>query len=202
VRTALLGFLQDVAARDWEAPPTGLPRPMEPGPSDPGVVSTTEARRIEKEFTAYFEARGRFRLDPEGRNAKHTPSSTRRPTRLPRSPPTRSCRSSRRSPSTRTSRSRRATSPSPDASSLSFSDRLPASQQRSPDHLAELGALTLKPEANIIKLPNISASVPQLKAAIAELQAKGYKLPDYPEVPKTDEEKDIKANTTRSRAAP
>jgi len=62
-----------------------------------------------------------------------------------------------------------------------------------PDALAELGALTLKPEANIIKLPNISASVPQLKAAIAELQKKGYALPDFPEVPKTDAEKDAKA---------
>ncbi len=65
--------------------------------------------------------------------------------------------------------------------------------QRIGDHLAELGALTLKPEANIIKLPNISASVPQLKEAIAELQAHGYSVPDYPESPKTDAEKDIKA---------
>ena len=73
-----------------------------------------------------------------------------------------------------------------------FADRLPAGQ-KTPDHLAELGALTLKPEANIIKLPNISASVPQLKAAIAELQKKGYALPDYPEAPKTDAEKDAKA---------
>ncbi len=73
-----------------------------------------------------------------------------------------------------------------------FGDRLPA-EQRVGDHLAELGALTLKPEANIIKLPNISASVPQLKEAIAELQAKGFKIPDYPEVPKTDAEKDAKA---------
>jgi isocitrate dehydrogenase len=62
-----------------------------------------------------------------------------------------------------------------------------------PDALAELGTLTLKPEANIIKLPNISASVPQLKAAIAELQAKGYPLPDFPEVATTDAEKDSKA---------
>ena len=73
-----------------------------------------------------------------------------------------------------------------------FSDLLPP-EQRVPDALAELGALTLKPEANIIKLPNISASVPQLKAAIAELQAKGYKLPDFPEVATTDAEKDAKA---------
>ena len=73
-----------------------------------------------------------------------------------------------------------------------FSDQLPAGQ-RVPDNLAELGALTLKPEANIIKLPNISASVPQLKEAIAELQSHGYKLPDFPQVPKTDTEKDAKA---------
>ena len=61
------------------------------------------------------------------------------------------------------------------------SDLLPPAQRR-PDSLAELGALTLRPEANIIKLPNVSASVPQLKAAIAELQALGYALPDYPEI--------------------
>ena len=73
-----------------------------------------------------------------------------------------------------------------------FSDRLPA-DQKTEDALAELGALTLKPEANIIKLPNISASVPQLKAAIAELQKRGFALPDYPEVPANDDEKDAKA---------
>ena len=60
-------------------------------------------------------------------------------------------------------------------------------EQRVPDTLAELGKLTLKSEANIIKLPNISASVAQLKAAIKELQDKGYKIPDFPESPKTDE---------------
>jgi len=65
--------------------------------------------------------------------------------------------------------------------------------QRVPDSLSELGKLTLTPEANIIKLPNISASVAQLKAAIKELQDKGYKIPDFPESPKTDEEKDIRA---------
>ena len=65
--------------------------------------------------------------------------------------------------------------------------------QRIADALAELGELTLKPEANIIKLPNISASIPQLKAAIAELQKQGYKLPEYPDTAKTDAEKDIKA---------
>jgi isocitrate dehydrogenase len=66
-------------------------------------------------------------------------------------------------------------------------------EQRVTDHLAELGKLTLKPEANIIKLPNISASVSQLTSAIKELQAKGYALPDYPESPKTDEEKALRA---------
>lgn len=65
--------------------------------------------------------------------------------------------------------------------------------QRIPDNLAELGRLTLTPEANIIKLPNISASLPQLQEAIAELQAQGYKLPDYPENPATEAEKEIQA---------
>ena len=73
-----------------------------------------------------------------------------------------------------------------------FPERLKP-EQRVPDALAELGKLTLTPEANIIKLPNISASVSQLEAAIAELQAKGYDVPDYPAAPKTDEEKEIKA---------
>ena len=66
-------------------------------------------------------------------------------------------------------------------------------EQRVPDYLGQLGKLTLRPEANIIKLPNISASVSQLVAAIKELQAKGYKIPDYPENPKNDEEKAIRA---------
>jgi isocitrate dehydrogenase len=73
-----------------------------------------------------------------------------------------------------------------------FPDRLSADQQV-PDALAELGELAKTPEANIIKLPNISASVPQLKAAIAELQEQGYAIPDYPEEPSTDEERDIRA---------
>src|SRR3972149_917642 len=64
--------------------------------------------------------------------------------------------------------------------------------QRVPDFLTQLGELATTPEANIIKLPNISASVPQLKAAIKELQSQGYNLPDYPEDPKTDAEKEIK----------
>ncbi len=76
---------------------------------------------------------------------------------------------------------------------ISLSGRILAAFNLAPDHLSELGALTLKPEANIIKLPNISASVPQLKAAIAELQKKGHALPDYPENPKNDAEKDAKA---------
>ena len=63
--------------------------------------------------------------------------------------------------------------------------------QRISDALSELGALAKTPEANIIKLPNISASVPQMKAAIAELQAKGFAVPDYPEEPKTDEERAV-----------
>ncbi|MCX4188986.1 NADP-dependent isocitrate dehydrogenase [Methylophaga sp. OBS3] len=65
-------------------------------------------------------------------------------------------------------------------------------EQRIPDHLAELGALTQDPATNIIKLPNISASIPQLKAAIKELQGKGYNLPDYPDAPKNDEEQSVK----------
>src|SRR6202451_3280157 len=64
--------------------------------------------------------------------------------------------------------------------------------QRIKDELAELGKLTLRPEANIIKLPNISASVPQLKAAIKELRDKGYDLPDYPDNPTTDAERDVR----------
>ncbi len=66
-------------------------------------------------------------------------------------------------------------------------------EQQVPDDLSILGELAKTPEANIIKLPNISASIPQLKEAIEELQKKGYKLPDYPDEPKTDEEKAIKA---------
>jgi len=73
-----------------------------------------------------------------------------------------------------------------------FGDYLTPEQQ-SGDALAELGALAKTPEANIIKLPNISASVPQLKAAIAELQSQGFALPDYPESPSTDDEKDVRA---------
>jgi len=81
-----------------------------------------------------------------------------------------------------------------------FSELLPKAQQV-PDALGELGALTLKPEANIIKLPNISASVPQLKEAIAELQGHGFQVPDYPEVPKTDAEKDAKARYDRVKGS-
>jgi isocitrate dehydrogenase len=73
-----------------------------------------------------------------------------------------------------------------------FPDYLTPEQQM-PDYLAELGELTQKLEANIIKLPNVSASIPQLKAAIKELQEQGYKLPDYPEDPKTDAEKELHA---------
>ncbi|MGN6636384.1 MAG: NADP-dependent isocitrate dehydrogenase, partial [Oryzihumus sp.] len=73
-----------------------------------------------------------------------------------------------------------------------FDDQLPQ-EQRVGDALAELGELAKTPEANIIKLPNISASVPQLKAAIAELKAQGYALPDYPDDPRTDAERDARA---------
>jgi isocitrate dehydrogenase len=73
-----------------------------------------------------------------------------------------------------------------------FASRLPEGQKVS-DDLAELGRMVDTPEANIIKLPNISASVPQVKACIAELQKRGYKLPDYPEAPSNDEERKIKA---------
>ncbi|MCM2415831.1 NADP-dependent isocitrate dehydrogenase [Streptomyces sp. RKAG290] len=74
----------------------------------------------------------------------------------------------------------------------SFPDRL-QENQRIDDALAELGALATTPGANIIKLPNVSASIPQLKAAIAELQGQGYALPDYPDDPKSDEDKDARA---------
>ncbi|WP_406087223.1 NADP-dependent isocitrate dehydrogenase [Kitasatospora purpeofusca] len=74
----------------------------------------------------------------------------------------------------------------------SFPERL-TEDQRIGDALAELGALARTPGANIIKLPNISASIPQLKAAVAELQAQGYALPDYPDDPRTDEDKDVRA---------
>ncbi|MEO5711085.1 MAG: NADP-dependent isocitrate dehydrogenase [Nocardioidaceae bacterium] len=73
-----------------------------------------------------------------------------------------------------------------------FSDRL-APEQRVDDALAELGELAQRPEANIIKLPNISASVSQLKAVVAELQSQGYDLPDYPDNPTTDEQKDARS---------
>jgi len=69
--------------------------------------------------------------------------------------------------------------------------------QRLPDNLAELGRLTLKPDTNIIKLPNISASQHQLVAAVKELQARGFKIPDFPESPKTDEEKAIRARYSK-----
>src|SRR5471032_1194813 len=72
-----------------------------------------------------------------------------------------------------------------------FPENLTASQKIA-DELTELGALTLKPEANIIKLPNISATPPQLKAAIKELQSQGFNIPDYPDDPQNDAQKAIK----------
>ena len=73
-----------------------------------------------------------------------------------------------------------------------FADALKP-EQRIPDFLGQLGELAKTPDANIIKLPNVSASIPQLKEAIAELQAHGYAVPNYPEVPKDDAEKAIQA---------
>jgi len=78
-----------------------------------------------------------------------------------------------------------------------FPDHL-TEAQRVPDNLAMLGELALTPEANIIKLPNISASLPQLQEAVAELQSQGYKLPDYPEAPKTEAEKEIQARYAKA----
>jgi isocitrate dehydrogenase len=77
-----------------------------------------------------------------------------------------------------------------------FPENLTANQKVA-DQLAELGELTLKPEANIIKLPNVSASLPQLKTAIKELQSQGYKVPDFLDDPKSDAEKDIKARYSK-----
>ena len=77
-----------------------------------------------------------------------------------------------------------------------FPERL-RDDQRVGDALAELGELAKRPEANIIKLPNISASIPQLKAAIAELQSQGYDIPAYPDDPTTDEERDVRARYGR-----
>ncbi len=82
----------------------------------------------------------------------------------------------------------------------SFPERLTA-EQRIDDALAELGGLAKRPEANIIKLPNVSASVPQLKAAIAELQGKGYDLPDFPGDPRTDEEREVRARYDRVKGS-
>jgi isocitrate dehydrogenase len=91
---------------------------------------------------------------------------------------------------------------------ISLSGRIIASfpeyldeDQRIADALAELGEMTQDPQANIIKLPNISASIPQLKAAIKELQEQGYRLPDYPAEPQTDEERDIQARYDRIKGS-
>ena len=74
-------------------------------------------------------------------------------------------------------------------------------EQRIPDALTELGELVTRPEANIIKLPNISASIPQMKAAIAELQAQGYALPDYPDEPQSEDEKEIRSRYDRIKGS-
>ncbi|MCW2813277.1 MAG: NADP-dependent isocitrate dehydrogenase, partial [Nocardioides sp.] len=81
-----------------------------------------------------------------------------------------------------------------------FPERL-TEEQRVPDHLAELGELATQPEANIIKLPNVSASIPQLKAVIKELQGQGYDLPDYPENPASDEEKETRAKYDKTKGS-
>jgi len=81
-----------------------------------------------------------------------------------------------------------------------FPERL-SEDQRLDDALAELGELARRPEANIIKLPNISASIPQLKAAVAELQQQGYDLPDYPDDPRTDDERDVRARYDRVKGS-
>jgi isocitrate dehydrogenase len=81
-----------------------------------------------------------------------------------------------------------------------FPERLTPAQQQ-PDDLALLGELVEKPEANVIKLPNISASIPQIKAAIAELQSQGYAVPDYPENPQNAEERDIQARYDRVKGS-
>ena len=81
-----------------------------------------------------------------------------------------------------------------------FADLLPE-EQRLPDALAELGELAATPEANIIKLPNISASVPQLKAVIAELQKDGYELPDYPDEPADDRQREVRARYDRVKGS-
>src|ERR1700679_2143766 len=81
-----------------------------------------------------------------------------------------------------------------------FPDRLTESQ-RIPDERAERGELATEPEANIIKLPNISASVPQLKAAVAELQQQGYDIPDYPDEPSDDEQREVRERYDRVKGS-
>src|SRR5690606_35957007 len=81
-----------------------------------------------------------------------------------------------------------------------FADRLPPEQKVS-DALYELGELAKSPEANIIKLPNISAPIPQLKAAIAELQTRGYAIPEYPDEPKSADEREAKARYDRVKGS-
>src|SRR6185437_12485296 len=81
---------------------------------------------------------------------------------------------------------------------ISLAGRILAQFGLADDALAELGELTERPEANIVKLPNISASVPQLKAAIKELQGKGYALPDYPEAASTPEQAEVRAKYAKA----
>src|ERR1700743_2851637 len=81
---------------------------------------------------------------------------------------------------------------------ISLAGRILAQFGLADDALTELGELTMRPEANIVKLPNISASVPQLKAAIRELQDKGYAVPGYPEAPSTPEETETRARYSKA----
>ena len=92
-----------------------------------------------------------------------------------------------------------------ETSDISLSGRILANfpddltdDQKVSDHLARLGELVMKPEANIVKLPNISASIPQLQSAIEELQGQGYDLPNYPEEPKDDAEKALQARFAKT----
>ena len=144
-------------------------------------------------MTAGIRTRTRVPAAPVAwRRCRTRRSSTRTRTRRRCWPPTRSSRSSRPTPARRGWRSRPGTSRWP-AGSSPPSPTTSSRSQRISDALAELGELAKTPEANIIKLPNISASIPQLKDAIAELQGKGYALPDYPDDPQTDEERDVRA---------
>ena len=141
--------------------------------------------------------------DPDDAQEPQCPSrrsSTPRPTRRRSWRRTRSSRSSRRTPRRPTSRVDTRDISLAARILASFSELLPE-DQRVHDDLHELGDLAKTPEANIVKLPNISASIPQLKAAIAELQEHGFDLPDYPDNPQSDEDKDVRARYDRVKGS-